>query len=79
MATLQVKNLPDELHQELANRAQAERTTMSELVTSMLTRELSRPSTRQWVARVRATTVSDPSSKIDSASVLGSLRDEYGA
>lgn len=50
MATIQVKNLPEALHEELRDRARAEGTTLSELVTRMLRRELAMPSMRQWLA-----------------------------
>lgn len=54
MSTLQVKNLPDDLHRLLAERARAEKITMSEWVTRTLQRELSRPSMAQWIEQVRS-------------------------
>ncbi len=49
MATLQVKNLDPEVHAALAERARREGRTLSDLVTSMLKRELSRPSLAEWI------------------------------
>lgn len=49
MATLQVKNLPDDLHAALRARAQRESTTLSELVTRLLERELALPSMAEWL------------------------------
>jgi len=54
MATLQIKQLPDELHSALRERAQREGTTLSELVTRMLRRELALPSMTEWLASVQA-------------------------
>ena len=53
MTNLQVKNLPDDLHDELRKRAQRQHTTISDLVTQLLRRELSRPSMDEWLAEVR--------------------------
>lgn len=74
MGMLQVKNLPDDLHAELAARAKAEHTSMSEWVTRLLRRELSRPSVSDWVAimRARPTDVRD----IDSADTIRAGRRE---
>lgn len=51
MATLQVKNLPDELHTALKQRAEAEGVSMSDLVTRMLRRDLALPSMDVWAQR----------------------------
>lgn len=50
MATLQVKNLPDELHAQLRQRATSEGLSLTDYVTRLLRRELSRPSLTQWLA-----------------------------
>lgn len=52
MSTLQVKNLPDELHAELIARARAERITLSEFVTRTLRKELARPSLDAWIESI---------------------------
>lgn len=52
-ATLQVKNIDPELHAALATRARHEGRTLSDLVVSMLRRELARPSIDDWIATVR--------------------------
>ncbi|MGH3658079.1 MAG: FitA-like ribbon-helix-helix domain-containing protein, partial [Micromonosporaceae bacterium] len=44
VATLQVKNLDESLHTALRTRAEQEGTTLSELVTRIIRRELARPS-----------------------------------
>lgn len=49
MATLQVKQLPDDLHVALKRRASVEGVSLSELVTRMLRRELALPSMAEWL------------------------------
>lgn len=53
MSTLQVKNLPEDLHAELVSRARAEHVTLSEFVTRTLRKELARPSLNSWVSSIR--------------------------
>lgn len=53
MANLQVKDLPDELHEALRQRAAEEGTTLSALVTRLLRRELALPSTAAWLDELR--------------------------
>ena len=52
VANLQVKGLPDDLHDELRRRAEADGTTMSDLVTRMIRRELALPSLADWLAEL---------------------------
>jgi post-segregation antitoxin (ccd killing protein) len=77
MAILQVRNLPDDLHVLLSERARDEGVSMSELVTQTLARELARPSSRQWVAQIRATTSPRPTRRLDVAQALDEAREEY--
>ena len=53
MASLQVKNFPDDLHDKLRQRARAQHTTVSELVAQILDRELGRPTMAEWLESVR--------------------------
>ena len=46
---LQVKNLPEDLHAALADRAKAEGVTMSAYVTRLLRVDLQRPTLREWI------------------------------
>lgn len=73
MSTLQVKNLPDPLHAELRRRASAEGTTISELVTRMLRRELSRPSQADWLALLQTV---PGHAQVDTVGALEAARDE---
>jgi post-segregation antitoxin (ccd killing protein) len=53
VATLQVKDLPDDLHAALRRRAREEGTTLSALVTHVLRREVALPSTAAWLDELR--------------------------
>jgi antitoxin FitA len=75
MATLQVKNLPDELHNALRDRAVREGLTLSDLVVRMLRRELAMPSMADWLAAVRQR----PSGRdIDVPALLDQVRTDIG-
>ena len=71
MATLQLKNLDDGLHAALRQRAEQEGTTLSELVTRMIRRELARPSMTTWLAEVRKLRRHDD---LDTTAVLDDVR-----
>lgn len=70
---LQVRNLPDELHAALKERARSEGMTMSDYVTKVLRRDLAKPSMAEWIARQR----SGPTREIDVISALDAAREEY--
>lgn len=52
MAALQVKNVPEDLHELLRQRAEDEGTSISELVLAAIRRELSRPRMQAWIEEV---------------------------
>lgn len=52
MAALQVKNLPEDLHEQLRERADAEGTSISEIVLAAIRRELSRPRMQIWLDEI---------------------------
>lgn len=56
MKLLQVRNVPDDVHRALKERAAREGTTMSDLVLRELPRVASRPSPEDVLARIRART-----------------------
>lgn len=72
---LQVRNLPDELHAALKERARSERMTMSDYVTKVLRRDLSKPSLEEWIAEQRRN--NEPRREIDTISALDAAREEY--
>lgn len=55
MAALQVRNVPDDVHQLLRERAEKEGRTISEIVLSMLEREVRRPRMHDWLDLVAKT------------------------
>lgn len=54
MKMLQIRNVPDDLHRSLKERAAREGTTMSELVLRELPRLASKPSVDEVMARIRS-------------------------
>lgn len=68
---LQIKHLPPELHEALRARAERSGTTMSALAVQILGRELSRPSTDEWLRRIRSrpplAADADPAEALDAA------------
>ena len=54
MKLLQIRNVPDDVHRALKERAAREGTTMSELVLRELPRLATRPSAEDVLARIRA-------------------------
>jgi plasmid stability protein len=74
MAVLQIKNLPDDLHEALRRRAATEGITLSELVTRTLRRDLALPSLDEWLDRVSTR----PGTGIDGAEVVENERRERG-
>ena len=76
MGMLQIKNFPDELKEKLAKRAKAQGTTMSALVVDIVWRDLSMPTTAEWVDRVREEMKNDPIIDFDAAEIIREERDE---
>ena len=74
MSTLQVRNLPDELHARLGERAQRLGMSMSEYVTRVLRDDLARPLVEDWAASARSGGAGRP---IDVVGALDDVRVEY--
>ncbi|QOR71746.1 hypothetical protein IM660_05585 [Ruania alkalisoli] len=66
-----IHDLPDELHAALRQRARSEGMTMSDYVSKVLERDLSRPTVAEWVARQRG----GPTRENDVMSALGAVRE----
>lgn len=75
MSMLQVKNLPEDLHSALAERARAEGMTMSAYVTKLIRADLHRPTITQWIDEMREHDA--PVRDIDVLGALDRARDEY--
>jgi len=71
VAALQVRNLPDDLHDLLRQRADAEGRTISEVVTEILDRELRRPRIHEWLDLVSRT----PSVDISTDEIVSIVRE----
>lgn len=76
VANLQIKNLPEKVHEALRERARKERITMSELVTDMIERDLERLRLNDWLDRNRAE-APRLNDDIDVVAVLDEVREEY--
>jgi plasmid stability protein len=62
MSAIQVKNVPEDLHDRLRARARAEGRSMSDYVLYVLERDLALPTTREWLEQLkRSDTVTDVS------------------
>ena len=72
---LQVRNLPDELHAALQERARSVGMTMSDYVTKVLRRDLAKPTMAEWIAEQRRS--NEPRREIDTLSALDAGREEY--
>lgn len=54
MANLQIKDLPDDVHDELRRRARQHGSTMRDYVLRLILDDQARPSRDDWLARLRA-------------------------
>ncbi|KGN38338.1 hypothetical protein [Knoellia subterranea] len=77
MATLQVKNVPDDLYAAVKARAAAEHMTVSDLVLRNLRREVRRQSMTEWLDAVDSRRVGLPPRRIDTRAVLDDVRAEF--
>lgn len=71
MANLQVKDLPDALHEALRRRALEERVSISQLVTGMIERELRIAAMNEWL---RGNRQASPRLDVDSAALIDAVR-----
>ncbi|MDF2575692.1 MAG: CopG-like 1 or ribbon-helix-helix domain, 5 [Agromyces sp.] len=71
MANLQVKDLPDALHEALRRRALEERVSISQLVTGMIERELRIAAMNEWL---RGNRQASPRLDLDSAALIDEVR-----
>jgi plasmid stability protein len=71
MSAIQVKNFPAELHAKLRERAARRGRSVSGYVTEVLERDLSRPTTREWLDSLKE----DPATTIASEEILNSIHE----
>ena len=73
MPSLQVRDLPAQLHGELIRRAHADGVTVSELVTRLIRRQLAVEANRDWLAEL--STEPERHSDIDIESLMDEIRE----
>ena len=71
MAALQVKNVPEDLHDQLRERAEAGGTSISEVVLAAIRRELSRPRMQVWLDEVSH----DAPTRVRRADIVSAIAD----
>lgn len=54
MANLQIKNLPDDVHDELRRRARMAGSSMRDYVLRLILQDQATPSRDEWLVRIRA-------------------------
>ena len=54
MANLQIKDLPDDVHDELRRRARMADSTLRDYVLRLILADQATPSREEWLARIRA-------------------------
>ncbi|MFT3899532.1 MAG: hypothetical protein QM728_04695 [Gordonia sp. (in: high G+C Gram-positive bacteria)] len=74
MSNLQVRNLPDDIHSRLSERARRLDMSMSEYVTRVLRADLDRPLFEDWATAARRAGTPRP---IDTLAAIDATRDEY--
>lgn len=75
VSAIQIKNVPQDLHSQLRERARLEGRTLSEWALQVLQRELSVPSTKEWLEQLK----SDPSTDLSSAEITRLVQQDRGA
>ncbi len=72
MSAIQVKNVPDELHDRLRVRARLEGRNLSDYVLEVLRRDLRMPSTREWLERLEQ---DEPVSTVTSQDIANAVHE----
>jgi plasmid stability protein len=72
MSAIQVKNVPEELHERLRARARAEGRSMSDYVLYLLERDLALPTMREWLERLKE---DEPVTGVSSEDILTALHE----
>lgn len=75
MGAIQVKNVPEDLHDAIRTRARNEGMTVGEYILDALRRDLALPSQREWLARIAER---EPIEGVDAAALIREGRAERG-
>jgi plasmid stability protein len=76
VSAIQVKNVPDDLHEELRRRAEQEGVTVGEIVLRAVRAELHRETFREWAERVADLPLERRPTRRDVADALAEARGE---
>jgi plasmid stability protein len=69
VSAIQVKNFPEDLHAKLRERAARQGRSVGGYVTEVLERDLSVPTTREWLDRLKQ----DPATDLTSEEIVSSI------
>ncbi len=72
MSAIQIKNVSPELHERLRERARREGRNLSEYILDVLVRDLSVPTTREWLERLKQ---DEPVLDITSAEIVSLIHE----
>ncbi len=73
MGAIQIKNVPEGLHDAIRSRAAEEGRTVSDYVLDLIRHDLEVPTMRAWLARLRT---HEPVEPFDSVALIHELREE---
>ena len=54
MSAIQIKNIPDDLHEQLRERARRQGQSLSDYVRKLIELDLALPTTEEWLERIRS-------------------------
>jgi plasmid stability protein len=74
MGAIQIKNVPEELHDVIRSRAAQEGKTVSDYVLGLVKRDLETPTIAEWLARLKTR---EPVEPFDSVELLHQVREEW--
>jgi plasmid stability protein len=74
MATIQLRNLPEDLHRGLLARAHARNQSMTQYLTDLLRQDLALPSVEEWIEENRRPLASRPPIDVSPEQMLADTR-----
>jgi len=77
MGAMQVKNVPENLHEAVRQRAEEEGMTVSDYLLALIRRDLAVPSQRQWLAELSTRTPFNGDDIVKTLDDVRSRRDDH--
>ncbi|MDR1118312.1 MAG: hypothetical protein LBL01_03310 [Bifidobacteriaceae bacterium] len=74
MATIQLRNLPEDMHAQLKTRAKARNQSMTQYLTDLLRRDLDKPSLEDWLEENRRANAGRPPIEISVEEMMQDTR-----